>query len=139
MKRRLYATDPETREQVIKIIAKILGEDPEIAFALLYGSFEGSLPFHDVDLAVSLRAVDLKSAARKAEALADQLSIRTKLPVDVRVLNAAPLSFRYQALLGRLIVCRDEELLGTLMERTAAAYLDIAPLLVRSTREAFSR
>ena len=50
----------------------------------------------------------------------------------------APVSFRFHVLREELILSRDEHLLGDLIENTVRRYLDIAPLLRRSTKETFA-
>ncbi len=70
-------------------------------------------------------------------ALAQRLSEAIHLPVDIRVLNHAPVSFLFHVLQGHVLFCRDDDLLADVMERTVARYLDIAPLLRQATREAF--
>jgi hypothetical protein len=58
--------------------------------------------------------------------------------VDVRVLNDAPLAFRYQALRGRPLVVRDREFLDELRERTWDEYFDFLPFARQYLREALS-
>jgi hypothetical protein len=60
------------------------------------------------------------------------------MPVDVRGLNVAPVSFLYHVLRGQLLFCRDNARLAEVMEQTISRYLDIAPLVRRATQEAFS-
>jgi hypothetical protein len=62
----------------------------------------------------------------------------TGYPVDVRVVNHAPLAFLFHVLRGRLLVAGDERLLADVIERTARAYHDRAPLVRRAVREAFT-
>jgi len=59
-------------------------------------------------------------------------------PIDVRVLNDAPVTFLFHVFReGRLLLSRNDERLADLMERTVREYLDAAPLLRQATMEAY--
>jgi hypothetical protein len=66
------------------------------------------------------------------------LSAAIYVPIDLRALNDAPLSFLYHVLRGQLLLCRDETFLTDLMEDAARRYLDLAPFLRMSTKDAFA-
>ena len=134
--RRRYQFDAEARAHVREQLARELATHADVAFAYLYGSFVESDVFHDVDVGVYFSPPPPTLAL--ASALAKSLSDRAKLPVDVRPLNEAPVSFVYHVLRGQLLLSRDDALLAEVMERTVRQYLDIAPLLRHSTKEAFS-
>jgi predicted nucleotidyltransferase len=127
----------DQRARILEQLASELETERDIAFAFLYGSFLESDGFHDVDVGVYLRSTERASIL--ALDLAQRLSARVGVPVDVRILNDVPISFLYHVLRGHLILSRDEDLLGEVMERTVGRYLDIAPLLRHSTKEAFAR
>jgi hypothetical protein len=74
---------------------------------------------------------NVELAARASEALG--------IPVDVRLVNDAPVSFLFHVLRGRPLVVRDEEILAAVMERTAREYHDRAPRLRQASRDAFAR
>ena len=70
--------------------------------------------------------------------LAVRLDRETGFPVDMRVLNDAPVTFLFHVFReGRLLVSRNDERLADLMERTAREYLDMEPLLRQATIEAY--
>ena len=133
--RRRYQLDAEARAHVREQLALELATHADVAFAYLYGSFVESDAFHDVDVGVYCSP---PPTGARASALAQSLSDRAKLPVDVRPLNGAPVSFVYHVLRGQLLLSRDDALLAEVMERTVHQYLDIAPLLRLSTKEAFA-
>lgn len=134
----LFHADNAEREQKAQVLSAALEAEPDVVFAYLHGSFLGTSGFHDVDVAVCLRGQAERYTDRGLE-LAASLSARVGMPVDVRVLNGAPTSFLFHVFrTGRLLVSRDDEQLADLIERTVRDYLDIAPLLRRSTVEAFS-
>ncbi len=90
------------------------------------------------DVGVYLRDDQLLGAVSLELDLAQRLSEAVKLPVDVRILNAAPVPFLYHVLKGQILVSREEERLASVMEDTIRRYLDIAPLLRHYTQEAFA-
>jgi hypothetical protein len=136
---KIYHLSKEQRARVAELLAAELSAGAELAFAYLYGSFATGEAFHDVDVGVYLRPPPPKARTLRALDLAQQLTGKVRLPVDVRILNAAPVTFLYHVFRGRLLVSHDDDLVGKVVERTIAQYLDIAPLLRHYTKEAFGR
>ena len=138
MKRTRYTIQPEAREALVCHLTAELEKESAVAFAYLHGSLLDSEAVHDVDVGLYLR----ESEAERGSAVAADLSVRLTaaagLPVDVRVLNEAPLAFVYHVLRGRLLVCRDEDLLTSKLEDVARRYLDLAPLLHQGAKDAFA-
>jgi len=114
----------------------VLAGESDVAFAVLYGSFAAAEAFHDVDVGIHLRTEQPGHlfGSHPAQRLSEQVGY----PVDVRVLNGAPVSFLFHALRGQVLLSRDDDLLGDVMERTMQRYFDVAPLLRHSAREAFA-
>ncbi|MDE2059719.1 MAG: hypothetical protein KGL31_05395 [candidate division NC10 bacterium] len=69
--------------------------------------------------------------------LSAYLSRTVKFPIDVRILNAMPVAFRFHVLRGECLFSRDDDLRTDIMENTMRRYFDIAPVLRHATREAF--
>ena len=138
IKDHLYRLDQDERGRITDELTAELAAQPEVAFAYLYGSFAEGEAFHDVDVGAYLRPPAPEAPTLRALDMAQRLSARVRLPVDVRILNAAPVTFLYHVLRGRLLINRDPDLLGDVMERTIADYLDIAPVLRHYTKEAFA-
>jgi predicted nucleotidyltransferase len=128
------------REQLRSRLAGDLHARPEILLALLHGSFARGEAFRDIDVAVWLDPARLPKDERFRFALDLSVQLRLTLehPVDVRVLNDAPLGFRYHALAGSPLVVRDEGFLDELRARTWDEYLDFQPFARRYLREALS-
>lgn len=59
-------------------------------------------------------------------------------PVDIRILNFAPVPFRFEVVRGKRIYVRDEQTHSEFLEDTMRRYLDIQPILYRATKEAFA-
>jgi uncharacterized protein len=128
--------DPASREHLLGRLEARLGSRPDIAFALVHGSFLGDLPFRDIDVGIwTTASADPDLDLRLSASLSGEFGV----PVDLRRINDAPVPFLFHVLRGRIVAVHDEERLVSLMERTARAYHDRAPLLRRATREAFAR
>ena len=102
----------------------LLEHRPEVLFAYLHGSFINGNRFRDIDVAVYL---DNGSLTRRASlqyqaALARDLSRALRLPVDVTVLNVAPLGLKHNAVSGRLLLCRENGTRTHFAERTCRHY-----------------
>lgn len=133
-----YPLAADDRSRIQERLGAALADERQVAFAYLLGSVLDRVRVHDVDIGVFLRPDDETAAADYALGLGGRLSAELAIPVDVRVLNAAPVSFLFHALRGALIVSHDDELLAAMIERTASRYLDAAPVLRRATKEAFA-
>lgn len=130
---------PAEKEKITKSLALYLEQREEICFAYLHGSFVGDGPFGDIDIAVYLN-----TEMEPAQALEYELDLEiaaekiVKYPVDTRLLNRAPLSFRYSAIKnGKAIVSRNEEKRVDFHARTITRYCDFAPYRRRCLKEAF--
>jgi predicted nucleotidyltransferase len=130
--------DEAQRARVTEGIRLALEPRGEILFACLHGSFQAGGPYRDVDIAVWLDSsrIPRESWSRYALDLSVGLHLALKVPVDVRVLNEAPLTFRYHALKGEPLVVRDRELLDEMRARTWDEYFDFLPFARRYLREA---
>jgi uncharacterized protein len=140
MKEKAYTVSADQRRKIRESLATILRRDERISFAYLYGSFtDDSSPFHDIDLGVFFAGANLPQMSINALAMAADLTQKTTFPVDVRVLNHAPVSFLYHVFKGEKLCENDEDLRCKVMEHTIRHYLDIQPILRRAMKEVFSR
>lgn len=108
---KIYAIKRNQKDEVQRKITHVLNKREEVEFAYLHGSFlEGE--FHDIDIALYLRKrMDEKEVLKYELSLEREVENIVNLPVDVRVLNHAPLSFRFNVIKnGLLLLSRDEEL-----------------------------
>ena len=106
----------EERQRIEERLAAELARDRSVAFAYLYGSFVESQPFHDIDVGVYLENLQADRLTATALDLAQRLSGTARIPVDVRILNVAPVSFLYHVLRDQLVFCRDDAVLAEVME-----------------------
>ena len=139
MDRKRYTASVEQKNQIKSSIAEILMTVEDIHFSYMFGSFiEENTPFHDIDLGVFFAEKNRLRMTEAAIDLAILLSWKTAYPVDVRVLNFAPVSFVYHALRGELIYEKNTDIRCQVMENTVRKYLDMKPILYRATKEAYS-
>lgn len=129
----------EKKAEVVALLAKALSGHPEILFSYAHGSFVELERFRDVDIAVYCdedrdQHMDV---LRFESRVASELEELIRLPVDVRVLNHAPLGFLYHVTCGRVVTSRDEELRCTFVERVWTEYLDYAPKAKEFFKEMF--
>jgi len=124
----------EERKKMQEILTNCLEKEETIRFAYLHGSFAEGRPFRDIDIAVF---VD-ESRFSKKEALDFEVSCSVKLertigmPVDVRVINYAPLAFQYHSTAGTLLMRRDDDFRVDFLTKTRSLYFDF-----RSSSERF--
>ena len=135
---RLHRAAAEERERVSTALATALEAEPDVEFAWLHGSFVTGGGFRDIDVGVHLTPAAGGRPWQGVE-LALRLVCAVPFPVDVRVLNDAPVAFLFHVFrAGRPLICRADERMADLMERTLRVYFDREPLLRRATVEAFS-
>lgn len=127
----------EEKKRITDRLKACLETLPNIAFAYLHGSFVTSDRFRDVDIAVYYRATPVFPLNTELE-LETTLGRETgKYPVDVRVLNGAPVSFRYNVIkCGQPMVVNDEDARADFVEATLSSYFDFAPFRRMYLREA---
>jgi hypothetical protein len=109
-------------------LADLLGRRDDVRFAYVHGSFVSGDDFADIDVALELRSPPA-SPVREELALESSLEAVTGgIPVDVRLLAQAPLSFRYQVIKGgKVLLAPDDEARTDCVEATIRDYLDFAP------------
>ncbi len=118
-------------------ITQVLSGRQELLFAILYGSAATEERFRDLDIAVFVRrdAVPVESELDFAFSLADELEKVAGMPVDVRVVNDAPLPFRFNVRQGQPLLIRDEEAYYAFVERAWDEWLDFEPVAMQYVRD----
>jgi predicted nucleotidyltransferase len=117
--------DPEAARAILR---SCLLDHPEILFAYVFGSFAEGLPCRDIDVGVFVDAAKLNGldSFDFETRLSLELSRAAGLPVDLRVINSAPVGFQHSVLQGEVLVVRDEARLGDFIEFVSAEYMDFA-------------
>ncbi len=135
---RSYFFSKAEKKKIVTRLRSLLGSQNVIRFAYLYGSFLEEIPCHDIDIGVYVQGITGTDMTFYALELGEQFSREAGCPVDVRVLNDAPVSFLFHVLKGKLLSEQNPKLHAQVFENTVCRYLDIQPLLLRATREAFA-
>jgi predicted nucleotidyltransferase len=126
------------REKIISHLTDFIKERQEVSFAYIYGSFLEGIPFHDIDIGVYVAGINEKDSTMYALELSESISEMEQIPVDIRVLNYAPLLFLYHVFKGYLVFERDANIRIEISNKTVQRYLDIKPMIRRAIKEAFS-
>jgi uncharacterized protein len=98
------------KARVTAALRELLAFREEVLFAYLHGSFVNGPRFRDIDVAIYLDhgRWTRRASVQYQTSLARDLSRALRLPVDVTVLNVAPLGLRHNAVSGRILLCREE-------------------------------
>jgi len=105
-----YYLSYNEKKEVERLLKEDLQKRDDIIFAVLHGSFIEGEYFRDIDIAIYVKPC-AKEHMFKEYVIDLSLSLSKKIgiPVDIQVLNEAPLMFIYEVLnRGELIVCNDE-------------------------------
>ncbi len=125
------------RESVLGALRGALEKRPDVLFAYVHGSFAQGEDFNDIDVALYLSKVPGSVLKYETSLETECGDMIRKYPVDVRVLNAAPLSFRYRVIKeGALLIVRDDDRRAGFQEATMADYFDFAPYRALYLKEA---
>jgi uncharacterized protein len=118
-------------------IRQTLQSVPGICSAILYGSSAQDEHFRDVDIAlfVDRGQVGVDADFEFCFRLERRLRKALHLPVDVRIINEASLSFRYNVSKGAPLLINDEELYAQFLESTWDRYLDFEPVALDYIRQ----
>lgn len=131
-----YRITQREKEKIENKISHLLRKRNEIICSYIHGSFlEGD--FRDVDVAVYLKG--------KENALQYELKLERRIediigsPVDVRVLNHAPLSFRFNVIKnGILLFSKNEKIRCDFESLSIIEYHDFAYLMNIYRRDALA-
>lgn len=126
-KRHKKISDAE-KEAIEKALKKVLEKHAEISFAYLHGSFTKKQGFKDIDIAVYLIETPSSILDYELKLETELMQAAVHYQVDVRVLNASPLSFRYNVIKeGIPLIVRDDDKRAEFQEATLIDYFDFAP------------
>jgi len=122
---RIYSLPMEERNKIIERLRDALKPRNDLIFAVVFGSFLEKRFFHDVDLGLYLKDFDGDEidAAVYAEKLSVELTRKIRIPVDVVVLNYAPMWLKLRALKGKTIIDKDPTLRLALKLATIDNYI----------------
>jgi len=124
----LRRIDKVSKKAVKEAIRAVLKKHEEILFAYLHGSFVKKDAFHDIDVAIYLERMPASVLEYELQMETDLMKALRKYIVDVRVLNGAPLSFKYNVIKnGIVLLSKDDDKRADFEEKTIVLYLDFLP------------
>lgn len=137
---RAFSASSAEKEKIIETLNKELFCQKDILFAFLYGSFLEEGVFRDIDIGIYVKDIHSIPALYEFK-LEEQLeeAIGRAFPVEVRLINEAPVTFLYHVIRGKLLFCREDDLCLDFIVTVARKYHDIQPILIHYTREAYER
>jgi predicted nucleotidyltransferase len=105
----------------------------------VHGSFISHDQFRDIDVAIYLKSNPVELLPAELDLETDLYNL-IKYPVDVRILNSAPLSFRYNVIKdGRRLAVINDDARCDFEETTVSNYFDFAPYRKMYLQEALNR
>ncbi len=125
---RFYSIPELKKKEILKTLGKELERDSNIVFAYVHGGFLERNVFRDVDVAVWIK--NFKEALNYEVRFSVFFELKLKIPVDIHVLNEAPLPFKYNVFTkGKLLFSRNEKLRLNVVNNVVRQYIDL--LLLR--------
>jgi len=124
------------KEKIIQEISSYLfqGHD-EILTVYIFGSFISAQSFSDIDIGI-IAAMDLSKPLEFELELENRLEKVIKFPVDVRILNQAPISFAQNVFrAGRVIIDKNPNMRADFEGRILKQYFDFSPFQQRYLQE----
>jgi hypothetical protein len=134
----LHSKPQKEKDKIRSRLGELLQDHKEVIFAYVYGSFAEEGTFHDIDLGIFVSGISEKDSINYMLDLAQRLSAEVRLPVDVRVLNFAPVTFLYHVIQGDLVADNDEEIRSGFIEGVMRKYLDLKARIRMAIKEAFA-
>lgn len=129
-------TTAERTSVSTKITERLSQSLPEIMAAYIFGSFVGQDSFGDIDIGILLSADELAQPLAYELNIENLLEKEIELPVDVRVLNGAPLSFQQNVIRkGLLIVDKDPNRRAAFEGNVRKQYFDFSRFRRRYLKE----
>lgn len=130
-----YKLTQTQKEAILKDIVSALEPRSAIVLVYVFGSFVESSQFSDIDIAI-LTANTMDSPLDYELSLEIEIEDRVGYPIDIRILNNAPLSFCHNVIRrGRVILERDSNVREAFMGRTLKQYFDFALFRRRYLKE----
>lgn len=113
--------DTATRERIINVIKEGISKNEAVIFAYLHGSCAEGDSFRDIDVAIFVgehgREIEIESD------LSYELTEKTSYPVEVKVVNKAPVAFQMAVLRkGIVLFSRSEHVRTDFIEDVSKRY-----------------
>ncbi|NOZ83616.1 MAG: nucleotidyltransferase domain-containing protein [Epsilonproteobacteria bacterium] len=116
---------------IIDKISELIKNDSDILFAYIFGSFAESDEFSDIDIGIYTKdAAGIKMEFK----LENEIEKMVKIPIDVRIINNAPISFVYNVLNDKILI-KDDEKRADFEGQVLKNYFDYVHLLDEYLKE----
>ena len=128
MKNKYFQISVSDKKMIMERLGAYLEKRPNLLFAYVYGSFTTVDRFRDIDVAIYLRQAPSTPLRAELEIETELANLIEGYLVEVRILNNAPLSFRYNVIKsGKPIVVVDDDARTEFEESTLDHYFDFSP------------
>ncbi len=128
MKNTYFQISASNKRIIIERLGDYLEKVPNLLFAYVYGSFMTAERFRDIDVAVYLKQAPSIPLQTELEIETELANLIKGYLVEVRILNNAPLSFRYNVIKsGKPTAVVDDEARTEFEESTLNHYFDFSP------------
>lgn len=130
----------DKKEQTFQRLKDLLSKDKDILFAYLHGSFLEQAEFDDIDVGLCLG----EKSIQQIDPVDYEISLSLKseeeigIAVDVKILNFAPLCFKYQVSCGRLLFSQNELKREEFLCNVWREYFDFQPISKIYLKEALN-
>jgi len=104
----LYFYKTKNKKRVYELLKELLDEKKEIILAYIYGSFNEKTIFREIDIAVVVDPLPSNTLSYELD-LSYEIESTLNIPVDVKVINNAPVDFAAVAINGTLLLSKNEE------------------------------
>ena len=122
-----YEMGWEEKRMLLNGLKRVLESIDGILSAYVHGSFIKRGLFRDVDVAIWIE--EREEPFKYEVDLSSRVEVDLKVPVDIHVLNEAPLPFKHVVFTeGRLLFSRDEEARIGIVDETIRQYADLRML-----------
>jgi hypothetical protein len=128
---RSFPLTAEKRREIIERLRSALADIEYVQIAYLFGSVaRGASNVRDVDVGIVVAQPKLQNRFRIMEHTRSRLSKATEpIPVDVVILNDAPLLLRHEVFKERMVLhCVDEDERIEFEARSECMYFDMEPI-----------
>lgn len=117
--------DTHKRQKLIESLKTYFSKKKNVAFAYIHGSFAEGEPFRDIDVALYLNnpGKDITIESN----FSYELSRITGYPVEVNIINRAPVAFQLSVLKkGILVVSKSEDTRADFIEDVSRRYREFS-------------
>ncbi len=126
-----YELSLEEKYRIVERVRRLLEKEEDIIFAYVHGSFVERRFFRDIDIAIWLKDVTISFYY----VVEFPTKVNIGIPLDMQVLNEAPLPFKYHVFTeGTLLISNDENLRAKVTDKVLRMYMDLELLVKREKK-----